>query len=387
MSERVWGYILEKAKNADAVIIVGAGKIGRGLVTRFEENLVPVEALFDNDEGLVGSKIGNVIVSKPYKVIRENSVYFIAVKEEMHRKALCSQLQALGVEKEDIIIYQTYRDYEYLSNLDEKYYEEEIQEMYFDKFGKRMNWQKPLTYNEKINWEKINVKDQRRTRLADKYLVREWIKEQIGEKYLTKLYGVWDDANDINFDDLPRSFVLKLNNGSGRNIIVKDKSQINQEATRQQLNKWKENNFAYTSLELHYKDIVPKIICEEYLEGVAESVYDYDIYCFHGEPVYVWCIKGSHRPGCQASFYDKNWEMQNFSYGYPLDPVPAPRPEKLDQMLDLSRLLSKDFEHVRVDWYNLPDGRVLFCEMTFSTWGGLKQWQPEKYDAIFGAFI
>lgn len=387
MSERVWGYILEKAKSADAVIIVGAGKIGRGLLRRFEENSVSVEALFDNDEGLIGNKIENVIVAKPYKVEKEVCVYFIAVREESYRNALCSQLQALGVEKEDIVIYQTYRDYEYMSNLDEKYYEEEIQEMYFDKFGKRINWQNPLTYNEKINWEKVNVKDPRKTRLADKYLVREWIKEQIGEKYLTKWYGVWDDASDINFDTLPQSFVLKLNNGSGRNIIVKDKSQIDQAAVCQQLNKWKDNNYAYMSLELQYKDIVPKIICEEYLEGVAESVYDYDIYCFHGEPVYIWCIKGSHRPGCQASFYDKNWKMQNFSHGYPLDPVPAPRPEKLDQMLELSRLLSKDFEHVRVDWYNLPDGRVLFCEMTFSSWGGLKKWHPEKYDAIFGDLI
>jgi len=257
----------------------------------------------------------------------------------------------------------------------------------YEKFGKPINWQKPETYNEKINWEKINIKDERRTRLADKYLVREWIKEQIGEKYLTQLYGVWDNACDINFDKLPNQFVLKLNNGSGRNIIVKDKSKFNQVEVCQKLNEWREHNFAYNSFELHYKNIIPKIICEEYLEGLAESVYDYNIYCFHGKPEYIWCIKGSHRPGCQASFYNKKWEMQSFSYGYPKDPVLAPRPSKLEEMLKLSETLSKEFEHVRVDWYNLPDGRVLFGEMTFSTWSGLMHFEPEEYDLVFGNLI
>ena len=149
----------------------------------------------------------------------------------------------------------------------------------------------------------------------------------------------------------------------------------------------KKSNFAFQTFEMQYKNVVPKIICEEYLEGVAESVYDYNIYCFHGEPEYIWCIKGSHRPGCQASFYNKDWELQPFSYGYPKDPVLAPRPEKLDEMLELSRVLSKDFQHVRVDWYNLPDGRVLFGEMTFSTWSGLMHFEPEKYDAVFGSLI
>ena len=155
----------------------------------------------------------------------------------------------------------------------------------------------------------------------------------------------------------------------------------------QQLNEWKVHNFAFESYELHYKDIIPKIVCEEYLEGVAENVYDYNIYCFHGEPEYIWCIRESHRPGCRASFYNKEWEMQPFSYGYPKDPVLAPRPEKLEEMLELSKILCKEFQHVRVDWYNLPDGRVVFGEMTFSTWGGLMHFEPKEYDIVFGRLI
>lgn len=364
--------VLYKAKSAKIIVIVGAGGRGKDLLLRLEKKLSNIKMVFfDNNENLIGSKIQNIEVVKPYKIEEQECIYIISVDAEKQRYELRNQLRALGIESDKMVTYCLYKDYDYLSNLEEKFCKDEVQDMFFEKFKKKINWDNPITYNEKINWEKFNIKDSRRTRLADKLLVRDWVKEQIGEKYLTKLYGVWDDANDINFNLLPDSFALKLNNGSDRNIIVKNKSIINQLEVCEQLNKWKCSNYAYTTFEMHYKDIVPKILCEEYLEGMAENVYDYNIYCFHGEPKYIWCIKGSHKPWCQASFYNEKWEMQPFSYGYPKDPILAPKPNKLDEMLELSKVLCKDFAHVRVDWYNLLDGRVLFGEMTFSTWGGL----------------
>lgn len=387
MVKRSLDYVLKRAEEAGKVIIVGAGQRGKELLSYLEEReSIHIQALFDNREALVGTVINNIPVTKPFKADGVN-IYIIVVDRQEYRNELRIQLQKLGIEKKNIITYYGCRDYEYLSSLKEEYYEEEIKAMYYDEFGRELNWDKPVTYNEKINWEKVNIKDQRRTQLVNKYLVREWVKEQIGEKYLTRLWGVWDNADNIDFEQLPDRFVLKVNNGSGRNIIVTDKSQIDQENVRKQLSEWKKDNFAFHSLEMQYKDIVPKIICEEYLEGVAENVYDYNIYCFHGEPEYIWCIKGSHRPGCQASFYNKEWEQQPFSYGYPKDPTLAPKPEKLDEMLELSRILSREFQHVRVDWYNLPDGRVLFGEMTFSSWSGLMHFDPEKYDTVFGSLI
>lgn len=380
--------ILRRTQNADGIIIVGAGKRGRELLESFKEyDSIFIKAFFDNNNALIGTYIDGIEIMKPHKAAERNILYVISVNAVEIQEKLYAQLQDIGIGAYDIVIYYSKRNYDYLSKLDERFYEEEIRNMYYEKLGKELNWKNPSTYNEIINWEKVNIKDERRTRLADKYLVRDWIKEQIGEEYLTKLYGVWDDAEDIDFENLPNAFVLKVNNGSGRNIIVKDKGRIYRAQVCKQLNEWKKNNFAYNSLELHYKNIVPKIMCEEYLEGVAENVYDYNIYCFHGEPLYIWCIKGSHRPGCQASFYTPEWELQPFSYGYPKDNVVAPKPEKLEEMLELSRLLSKDFEHVRVDWYNLPGGRLLFGEMTFSTWGGLAKWEPEEYDAVFGNLI
>lgn len=388
MLKRSLNYVLESAKKAEKVVIVGAGERGKELLGHLmDTDTVAIQCFFDNNEILTGCKIEGIEILKPCNLQRDNYLYVIAVDKPALRKEMNSQLQKLGIRKECIIIYYFYRDNDYLRNLDEKYYKEELQAIYYERFGKKINWNNPTTYNEKINWEKLNVKDARRTRLADKYLVREWIKEQIGDQYLTRLYGVWDHTEEIDFAELPKSFAIKLNNGSGRNIIVKDKSQVDWTSICRQLNEWRERNFAFETLELHYRDIVPKIICEEYLEGVAENVYDYNIYCFHGEPVYIWCIKGSHRPECQASFYNLDWEMQPFSFGYPKDPVLAPKPERLDEMLCLSKKLCNGFEHVRVDWYNLPDGRVLFGEMSFSSWSGLCKWEPEEYDTVFGNLI
>lgn len=388
MVERSLNHVLECAKNVERVVIVGAGERGKELLGHLREiDTISIKCFFDNNKILPGNRIEGIEVLRPCNFEDDNYLYIIAVDKPALRKELNVQLQELGIRKNCIIVYYFYRDNDYLRNLDEKYYQEELQEIYYKIFGKKINWDNPTTYNEKINWEKLNIKDARRTRLADKYLVREWIKEQIGDKYLTKLYGAWDHTEEIDFAKLPKAFVMKLNNGSGRNIIVKDKSQANWDSICQQLNEWKERNFAFETLELHYKDIIPKIICEEYLEGVAENVYDYNIYCFHGKPVYIWCIKGSHRPECQASFYNTDWEMQPFSYGYPKDPVLAPKPERLDEMLHLSKKLCEGFEHVRVDWYNLPDGRVLFGEMSFSSWSGLSKWVPEEYDTVFGKLI
>lgn len=381
-------HVLKRARAAGSAVIVGAGKDGAALSELMKENgFDDILAFFDNSEFLEGKRIQGIEVKRPYKVEGMDCVYILAVKWRKSRKDLCGQLKDLGIDEQDILTYHAKRDPEYLEWLDEAHYQEELSDMYLEVFGREMDWEHPVSYNEKINWEKLNVHDSRRTRLADKLLARDWVRERIGGEHLTQLYGVWNDVDEIDLGALPDQFVLKMNNGSGRNIIVKDKAAMDRGEVFSQLERWKEINYAYVALEMHYKDIVPKIICEEYLEGMAESLYDYNIYCFHGKPEYIWCIKGSHRPGCRASFYTEDWVMQPFNYGYPKDHDPAPRPERLDEMLRLSTILCKDFDHVRVDWYDLPDGRVLFGEMTFSTWGGLNRFEPDGYDAVMGSLI
>lgn len=391
MREETLISIIERCSIAEEIVIVGAGNCGKRLYEIIKDKKEKIKAFFDNDNKKIETKIGEVVISKPYNILNVKCLYIIAVANQKIKNDLFNQLIELGIKDNNIVAYNDLSSleciYKYVKNIDEKEYPKVVESLYYQKFGRRINLDNPKTYNEIINWEKLYLKEPIRTELADKVKVRDWVKERIGDEHLTKRYGLWDDPRDINFDELPSSFVLKLNNGSGRNILVKDKSKLDIPSTIKTLNEWKNINYAFTALELHYKDIVPKIICEEYLKDLAESVYDYNIYCFHGEPKFIWCIKGSHRPNCQASFYDLNWEMQPFSYGYPKDEKKAPKPEKLDEMLELSRVLCKQFKHVRVDWYSMPDGRVLFGEMTFTTWAGLNKFTPEKYDLEFGKLI
>lgn len=390
----------EMNKNIGNVCLFGAGLIGCTWAydILFEMGF-HINCYCDNNkkDGIeIRNGVKTISLEKLYS-LSENVLVFITVSERF-QQSIKNQLEENGIHnvvRVDSFFMQTFIDSlfemddqhinkKFKSILDDKEY---ISRQFQYRFGYDLDFDAPKTYNEKINVEKLRNRDSYKTRLADKLLVKEWVKEQIGEEHVTKLYGAWDNAEDIDFDKLPISFALKTNNNSNRNIIVKDKSKIDRTQVCKQLNEWKNINLAYYTRELQYLDIIPKIICEEYLEGVADNVYDYNIYCFHGEPEYIWCIKGSHKPDCRASFYSKEWEMQPFSYGYPKDEVLAPKPEKLEEMLALSRILCKDFKHVRVDWYNLPDGRVLFGEMTFSTWAGFMHFEPEEYDRVLGDLI
>jgi len=383
MVKRSFEYVLDRIKCATKVVIVGAGQVGRELSYLLHKYNISVFEIFDNKSNDV--ELNGVPIVRPYNLNDDKCIYIITMADLDIRHAVKLQLLELRIDESQIVIYHNWRDYEYLKNLDEKYYKEEISEVYKEYFGKELNWNNPQTYTEKMAYEKLYNRDVMKTVLADKFKVRDWIREKIGEEYLTKLYGVWDKAEDIDFDVLPDKFAIKTNNGSGRNIIVEDKKKIDKKAVCKQLDVWLNSNYAYTEeFQLHYKDIEPKIICEEYLEGIDENAYEYSMYCFHGEPTYIHCVRESHKPGWKASFYDAEWNKQGFKYGCPLDSVTAPRPELLDEMLSLSRILSKDFKHVRVDWYNLPDGKLLFGEMTFTPWGSLKAFVPEKWDKVFG---
>ena len=379
-------HIVKRASKYEKIAIVGLGRNGRELYDLLDISDVKITHAFDNSLNLVGKTFKGVVIAKPYKV-EGNCLYVITVAEKVNRCKLLQQLADLNILETDIEIYYSVRDYDYMKTLDSKCYVEEVQDIFFERFGYDLNVDNPRTYNEKICVDKVCNRDPRKSLLSDKYKVKDWVKEKIGEEYVVKSYGAWDDAFEIDFSILPQSFVLKVNNASGHNIVVKDKSKVDRDAVCKQLNEWLKEKFGFLLLELHYNDIQPKIICDEYLEGLAEEVYDYNIYCFHGEPKYIWCIKGSHKENCQAAFYDTDWNKLDFEYGYPIDEEIAPRPTQLKEMLELSAKLSKEFKHVRVDWYNLPDGRVLFGEMSFTTWGGNFKIEPEEYDLRLGELI
>lgn len=379
-----WNKIIEKAQIASKIVLVGVS-CGTDVQSLLEENNISTYQYFDNSELFVGTIVNGVNVLKPYKIREDNILYIICSKVEKNRRDLKEQLLSLEIDSECIRCVPVYKsDTEKLPYMTESEMLEEISNIYVARIGKTPNLKNPITYTEKVNADKINMGNEKCTLLADKYLVKNYIRDELGEKYVVPLLGVWDKAEDINYDLLPDKFVLKVNNASGRNILVKNKKQLNIEDTNNQLNKWMSENYGYVGFSLQYRGIKPKIICEEYLDGLAENVYDYQFFCFNGEPKFIWCVNGSHRAGCRASFYDLEWNMQPFSFGYPKDDKLAPKPSKLNEMIELSRKLSKDFQHVRVDLYEMPDGRLLFGEMTFQTWGGFRRFYPHKYDLMMG---
>lgn len=378
---------IDKAR-LKSIVIVCCGKYGQALLQLLRESGLVVEAFFDNDYVKQGTIVNGVPV-EAFSNKGLNCIYYIANEQYTIREKIKKQLTNIGIEEDSIVEISSDDEWSYWKNLPEERYKEEISRLYFEAFGKEMNWEHPTRYSEIINYEKLYAKDNaKKSAFADKYKARDYVAEVIGEEHLVKYLGVWDKAEDIDFSVLPDKFVLKTNNGSGRNILVKNKKELNEEETRQILNRWMGMDYGYYGLALHYKGIEPRIICEEYLDGLAETVYDYDIFCFHGKPRYIWVISGSHRKEAKAAFYDLDWnKIDGVSFGYPYDPDYAPKPDKLDVIIGFSEKLCKGFKHARVDWYIMPDGRVLFSEITFASWGGLKKFEPQEWDEVFGRMI
>ena len=268
-------------------------------------------------------------------------------------------------------------------------YARELQLWYQNVTGKYLNLDNPRTFNEKIQWLKLYDSTPLKTRLADKYLVREWVKEKIGEKYLIPLLGVYDKFDDIDFDKLPNQFVIKCNHGCGYNIIVKDKKTLDFPQIKQKINTWMNENFAFhLGYEMQYRDIQRKIIIEQFIENKSSrDLYDYKFWCFNGKVEYIQFLSERNLDGLKMAFYDKNWKKQSFVYSYPLDKKNIAKPDNLDTMIKLAEKLAAGFSHVRVDFYRLDDGTVYFGEMTFTSASGMCRWNEEKINQYFGRLI
>lgn len=258
-------------------------------------------------------------------------------------------------------------------------YKLEIEDWFKEITKKSLNLKNPKTFNEKIQWLKLYDSTPLKTQLADKYLVRDWVKEKIGEEYLIPLLGVYDNFDEIDFDKLPNQFVIKCNHGCGYNIIVTDKSTLDKNEAKEKITKWMNEDFAFKNgLELHYSNIQRKIIIEEYIENANGDLYDYKFWCFNGNVEYIQFLSERNTNGLKMAFYDKNWNKQNFVYSYPLDEKNIEKPNNLETMIELAEKLSKDFQHVRVDFYRLNNGKIYFGEMTFTSCSGTCKWAEKE---------
>ena len=252
--------------------------------------------------------------------------------------------------------------------------------------GLELDWNNLKRYTEKMQWEKLFNQDKRKAVCSDKYLVRTWVKDRIGEEFLIPLLGCWNKADRIDFDSLPSSFVLKTNCGSGDIIIIKDKNSLSSKKKREivaKLDYFANFDFGCAQCELHYSDIKPKIIAEKYIESTGEDLPDYKFLCFDGVVHYCWVDMDRYH-NHKRNVYDMNWVLQPWNQkDYGNYEYPIAKPKNFDKMVDIATVLCQGFSHVRVDLYNI-DGKIYFGEMTFTNGSGFEKIYPDSADFMLG---
>ena len=256
---------------------------------------------------------------------------------------------------------------------------------YFRTFRCLPNEKKPKTFCEKIHFIKISSWLESKSQYVDKYRVRQFIKDKIGEEYLIKLLGVYNRVEDIEFNKLPNSFVLKLNNGSGYNLIVKDKSKINIDEVEILLNKWLKSNFYKLTREKQYKNVEQVLICEEYLEDSSGELKDYKFFCFDGKFKFVQVDTGRFSRHIQ-NFYDEKWNKLDFTYVKKKNNFIDEKPKRYEEMILLAEKLASEFPFVRVDFYYV-NNRIYFGELTFTPNNGMCSIKPSEKDLEIASWI
>lgn len=279
-----------------------------------------------------------------------------------------------------IIIYMNIKGF--LNYLPDYFY---LKLIYIGRKGKRLRLKEPITFNEKLQWLKLYDRNDKYTTMVDKYEVRDYIVEIIGEEYLVPILGVWDKFEEINFDELPNQFVLKCTHDSGGLIICKDKNSLDINWAREKINNCMNRNYYYNSREWPYKNVKPRIIAEVFIE---DDIKDYKFYCFNGKPYYLYISQGlDDHNTARISFYDM--ELSKAPFGRS-DYLPFEdkiiKPKNFDLMIELSIKLSKDLPFIRVDLYNV-DNKIYFSELTFTPCSGFMPFDPPEYDDILGELI
>ena len=258
---------------------------------------------------------------------------------------------------------------------------------YYQVFKKKLNLNNPQTYNEKLQWLKLYDRNPEYHNLVDKYFVKGYVSELIGDQYVIKTFGVYDQFEDIDFDILPEKFVLKCTHDSSSIVICADKSKFDFKFAKCKItDALKVDYYHNENRQWAYKGIKPRIIAEEYLVDEHEGeLKDYKFFCFQGR-CKAFFIATDRPYDTKFDFYDLELNLLPFTNGHPNSNKPFHKPKNYEVMLSLAESLSYGIPHVRVDFYNI-DGRIYFGEMTLYHWGGMMPFEPMEWDYKFGSWI
>lgn len=255
------------------------------------------------------------------------------------------------------------------------------------KMGRALNLRNPRAFTEKLNWLKLYDHNPIYVPLVDKWEVTKYVEQTIGGEYCIKKLGLWSSFDEIDFSKLPNQFVLKCTNDSGGIVICRDKSKLDTEDARRILERSLKTNYYWHNREWPYKEVKPRILAEEYLvDESGDGLQDYKFFCFDGEPQFMFIATGRASHQTCFDFFDMDFNWIPVKQHYPNAVVTPRKPEQFETMKQLARQLSKDFKHVRVDFFAVGD-RVYFGELTFTHFGGFERFEPESYDYKFGEYL
>ena len=297
----------------------------------------------------------------------------------------------------------------YKSMSDEEY----LKRMFKAKMGYQLNLENPKTYNEKLQWLKLYDRRHEYVSLVDKYAVKKFVSEQIGDQYVIPTLGVWQRFEDIDFTTLPNQFVLKCTHDSGGLVICRDKTAFDINAARVKIKKSMKRNYYYYGREWPYKNVLPRIICEKYMTDESqmekdstytnlefcstqkrqtnniseENLTDYKFYCFDGEikAVGIYTDRQKASETC-ADYYNRNFEWINMEWGYPHAKYRPVKPVQFEEMISIAEKLSKNIPEIRVDLY-LCGEKVYFGELTFYDGSGFDEIKTTSKDIEWGEWI
>lgn len=258
--------------------------------------------------------------------------------------------------------------------------------LYYRVLGKRLNLRNPKDFNEKIQWLMVYKYGEKEGKLADKFLVRNYVKNKGLSNLLCEIYGVYNNFNEIDFNCLPDEFVLKTNHGSGDVFICNDKKKFDFDKCSKVLQENLSKDYSKQSLEYHYHYIEPKIICEQYLkDSYRKNPLDYKFYCFNGK---VECILlcSEREKELKLDYYDLNWNYLNYSKEEYRSNIKHEKPNNLIEMIEVAQKLSENFKFVRVDLYNI-NNKIYFGELTFTPAAGLVNYNTKEALDYFGSLI
>ena len=273
----------------------------------------------------------------------------------------------------------------FFKNMNDKEY---LSWLYRARMGRLPDLNHPKSFNEKLQWLKLNDRKPEYTEMVDKYLAKKYVEKRIGEKYIIPTLGVWDKFDQIEFEKLPDQFVLKTTHDSGGVVICKDKANFDKAAAKRKLEKSLKRNYYWAEREWPYKNVKPRIIAENYLSFLNGSdLVEYKVFCFNGKPALFLICKGEgHTDERTNDFYDLEFNHIPVTVTCPNAKEKCQKPDEYEELLELSRKLAKNTYQLRVDLYVI-NHKIYFGELTFFHDSGCCKFNPPEWDKRFGDML